>query len=73
MTFRWPGPLGGCCPLCRQQGAFREAPPVQLHKLNDGHDCFQKRTPNELIKPYKWESMWVFDEEAHGLEREPVG
>lgn len=29
-SVRWPGPLGGCCPLCRQQGAFREAPTFVL-------------------------------------------
>lgn len=25
-SVRWPGPIGGCCPLCRQQGAFEDAP-----------------------------------------------
>lgn len=29
-SVRWPGPIGGCCPLCRQQQAFRDAPNFML-------------------------------------------
>jgi hypothetical protein len=24
-----------------------------------------------VVKPYKWEGMWVFDDETTGLVREP--
>ena len=25
-----------------------------------------------VVKPYKWEGMWVFDDEKTGLLREPL-
>jgi hypothetical protein len=37
-----------------------------------GHDSVPRRNQIRVIRPYRWEGLWVFDDPAVGLDKEPL-
>ncbi len=46
-------------------------PPPGLALLNEVPEVNAMKNSIYVIKPYRWEGMWVFDDPAVGLAREP--